>query len=137
MSTQLSYISGTSSKPLLGICIGDMLDESAQRFPQQDALIVLHQNIRFTYQEFQAKVEECARAFMALGVQKRDRVGIWSPNRHEWTITQFATAKIGAILVNINPSYRKFSDDRDRENPQSGNARAEYSGTGFGNCCCC
>jgi len=106
MSTQLSYISGTSTKPLLGICIGDMLDESAQRFPQQDALIVVHQNIRFTYQEFQAKVNECARAFMALGVQKRDRVGIWSPNRYEWTITQFATAKIGAILVNINPSYR-------------------------------
>lgn len=106
MSTQLSYISGTSSKPLLGICIGDMLDESAQRFPQQDALIVMHQNIRFTYQEFQAEVNECARAFMALGVQKRDRVGIWSPNRYEWTITQFATAKIGAILVNINPSYR-------------------------------
>lgn len=106
MSTQLSYISGTSSKPLLGICIGDMLDESAQRFPQQDALIVMHQNIRFTYQEFQSKVNECARAFMALGVQKRDRVGIWSPNRYEWTITQFATAKIGAILVNINPSYR-------------------------------
>lgn len=106
MSTQLSYISGASTKPLLGICIGDMLDESAQRFPQQDALIVKHQNIRFTYQEFQAKVNECARAFMALGVQKRDRVGIWSPNRYEWTITQFATAKIGAILVNINPSYR-------------------------------
>lgn len=106
MSTQLSYISGISAKPLLGICIGDMLDETAQRFPQQDALIVLHQNIRFTYREFKAKVDECARAFMALGVQKRDRVGIWAPNRYEWTVTQFATAKIGAILVNINPSYR-------------------------------
>lgn len=106
MSTQLSYISGTSTKPLLGICIGDMLDETAQRFPQQDALIVLHQNIRFTYREFKAKVDECARAFMAIGVQKGDRVGMWAPNRYEWTVTQFATAKIGAILVNINPSYR-------------------------------
>lgn len=106
MSTQLSYLSGTSTKPLLGITIGDMLDDIAARFPHNDALIVPHQDIRFNYQQFKAIVDDCAKAFIALGVQKGDRVGIWSPNRYEWTVTQFATAKIGAILVNINPSYR-------------------------------
>lgn len=106
MSTLLSYLSGTSTKPLLGITIGDMLDDIAARFPNNDALIVQHQGIRFTYQQFKAIVDDCAKAFLALGVQKGDRVGIWSPNRYEWTVTQFATAKIGAILVNINPSYR-------------------------------
>ncbi len=106
MSTPLSYLSGTSTKPLLGITIGDMLDDIAARFPENDALIVQHQSIRFTYQQFKAIVDDCAKAILALGVQKGDRVGIWSPNRYEWTVTQFATAKIGAILVNINPSYR-------------------------------
>lgn len=106
MYTQLSYLSGTSTKPLLGITIGDMLDDIAARFPENDALIVEYQDIRFTYQQFKAVVDDCAKAFLALGVQKGDRVGIWSPNRYEWTVTQFATAKIGAILVNINPSYR-------------------------------
>ena len=106
MSTPLSYLSGTSTKPLLGITIGDMLDDIAARFPHNDALIVPHQDIRFNYQQFKAIVEDCAKAFLALGVQKGDRVGMWSPNRYEWTVTQFATAKIGAILVNINPSYR-------------------------------
>ncbi|WP_421798822.1 AMP-binding protein [Haliscomenobacter sp.] len=106
MSIQLSYLSGTSNKPLLGITIGDMLDGIAARFPHNDALIVPHQDIRFNYQQFKAIVDDCARAFLALGVQKGDRVGMWSPNRYEWTVTQFATAKIGAILVNINPSYR-------------------------------
>jgi fatty-acyl-CoA synthase len=106
MSNTLSYISGTSTKPLLGITIGDMFDETAARFPNNDALIVHHQNIHFTYKQFKKLVDTCAKAFLALGVSKGDRVGIWSPNRYEWTVTQFATAKIGAILVNINPSYR-------------------------------
>lgn len=106
MSALLSYISGTSSKPLLGATIGDMLDTIAARFPENDALIVHHQNIHLTYRTFNAVVDKCAKAFLALGIQKGDRVGIWSPNRYEWTVTQFATAKIGAILVNINPSYR-------------------------------
>ncbi len=106
MSNTLSYLSGTSSKPLLGITIGDMLDETVARFPNSDALIVHHQNIRFTYKQFKKVVDTCAKAFLAIGVEKGERVGIWSPNRYEWTVTQFATAKIGAILVNINPSYR-------------------------------
>jgi fatty-acyl-CoA synthase len=106
MYNQLSYISGTSIKPLLGITIGDMFDAIAARFTKNDALIVHHQNIRYTYQQLKEVVDTCAKAFLALGIQKGDRVGIWSPNRYEWTVTQFATAKIGAILVNINPSYR-------------------------------
>ena len=106
MSTLPSYTSGTSSKPLLGMTIGDMFDATANRYPDNDALIVLHQGIRWTYKELQEQVNRCARAFLAIGVQRGDRVGIWSPNRYEWTLTQFATAKIGAILVNINPAYR-------------------------------
>jgi fatty-acyl-CoA synthase len=106
MSNQFSYISGTSTKPLLGITIGDMFDTIADRFPENDALIVHHQNIRYTYKQLKEVVDDCAKAFLALGIQKGERVGIWAPNRYEWTVTQFATAKIGAILVNINPSYR-------------------------------
>ncbi|WP_323751286.1 AMP-binding protein [Marinobacter sp.] len=100
-----SYTSGVADKPLLGMTIGDMLDRTAQQYPNNEALVCLHQNIRWTYQEFVEKVNEAARAFLAMGVKKGDRVGIWSPNRYEWTVTQFATAKVGAILVNINPSY--------------------------------
>ncbi|WP_404367250.1 AMP-binding protein [Marinobacter sp.] len=100
-----SYTSGISDKPLLGMTIGDMLDRTAARFPDTEALVALHQDIRWTYRQFQEEVNRAARAFLALGVKRGDRVGIWSPNRYEWTITQFATAKLGAILVNINPAY--------------------------------
>jgi fatty-acyl-CoA synthase len=106
MPTPLSYTSGTSTQPLLGFTIGDMFDQTAARFPNNDALIVHHQDIRFTYKALKKVVDNCAKAFIALGVGKGDRVGVWSPNRYEWTVSQFATAKIGAILVNINPSYR-------------------------------
>ncbi|MDX2304374.1 MAG: AMP-binding protein [Microscillaceae bacterium] len=102
----LSYLSGTSEKPLLGITIGDQLDATVKKYPNQDALIVCHQRICWTYSELQQNVNTFARALLALGIEKGDRVGIWSPNRSEWTISQFATSKIGAILVNINPSYR-------------------------------
>nr|WP_228259096.1 AMP-binding protein [Marinobacter sp. JH2] len=100
-----SYTSGVADKPLLGMTIGDMLDRTAQQYPDNEALVCLHQGIRWSYREFVEKVNEAARAFLAIGVKKGDRVGIWSPNRYEWTVTQFATAKVGAILVNINPSY--------------------------------
>ncbi len=102
----LSYTSGTSSIPLLGMTIGDKFDETVEKFPDQEALVVHHQNIRWTYQELKNEVDTCAKALMACGLQKGDRVGIWSPNRAEWAIMQFATAKVGIILVNINPSYR-------------------------------
>ena len=91
---------------MLGITIGDQFDQTVGQHPHNDALIVYHQNIRWTYQQLQQEVDQCARAFMTIGLQKGDRIGIWSPNRYEWLVTQIATAKIGAILVNINPSYR-------------------------------
>ncbi len=102
----LSYTCGISNKPLLGITIGDMLDQTAAKYPDNEALVVKHQNIRYTYRQFQQKINECARALIAIGIKKGDRVGVWAPNCAEWTIVQFATSKIGAIQVNINPSYR-------------------------------
>ncbi|MGB5236737.1 MAG: AMP-binding protein [Flavobacteriaceae bacterium] len=104
--TAISYSCGLCDKPLLGITIGDKFDEIVNRFPDNEALVVPHQNKRFTYSQLKVQVDECAKALLALGIKKRDRVGIWSSNRYEWTVLQFATAKVGAILVNINPSYR-------------------------------
>ena len=105
-ATKWSYVSGTSDTPLLGLTIGDALDHTAARFPDREALISRHQNLRYTYRELREEVDQAARGFMALGLQKGDRIGIWAANCAEWTITQFAAAKIGAILVNVNPSYR-------------------------------
>ncbi len=105
-NAQPSYTSGTSNTPLLGMTIGDKFDEICATYPDNDALIVHYQNIHWTYAQLQEKVEQCARALLAIGVKAGDRIGIWSPNTAQWTITQFATAKVGAILVNINPAYR-------------------------------
>ncbi len=105
-STQASYTSSTSDKPLLGMTIGDLFDQTASRFPDNEALVARHQGIRWTYSELYQQVENCARALMAIGAEKGQRIGIWSPNNAQWCIAQFATAKIGAILVNINPAYR-------------------------------
>jgi len=101
-----SYTSGTSDTPLLGLTIGDLFDHTVETYPDHPALISCHQQIRLTYRELQAQVNQCAKGLMALGLRKGQRIGIWSPNRAEWCITQFATSKIGAILVNINPAYR-------------------------------
>jgi fatty-acyl-CoA synthase len=101
-----SYTSGISDIPLLGLTIGDLFDRTVEQYPDNPALIARQQNIRLTYQELQAQVNQCAKGLMRLGLQKGQRIGIWSPNRSEWCITQFATSKIGAILVNINPAYR-------------------------------
>ncbi|HMA34610.1 MAG TPA: AMP-binding protein, partial [Chloroflexia bacterium] len=102
----LSYVSGISHVPLLGQTIGDNFDAAVARYADHEALVVRHQGCRYTYRQLQQAVDEGARALLALGIAKGDRVGIWAPNRAEWPITQFATAKIGAILVNINPAYR-------------------------------
>jgi fatty-acyl-CoA synthase len=83
-----------------------MFDRIVAQYPEHEALIVRHQGLRYTYRHLRQEVDRCARGLMALGLQKGERIGIWAPNRAEWTITQFATSKIGAILVNINPSYR-------------------------------
>ncbi len=103
---QWSYTSGTSDTPLLGLTIGDLFDQTVEQYPDHPALIARQQNIRLSYRELQTQVDQCARAMLHLGITKGQRVGIWAPNRSEWCITQFATSKIGAILVNINPSYR-------------------------------
>ena len=102
----LSYVSGTGTVPLLGDTIGAALNRTAARFGDRDALISCQQNIRYSYAELLDLVDRAARAFLALGVRKGDRIGIWSANRAEWPVTQYAAAKVGAILVNINPSYR-------------------------------
>ena len=104
--THLSYASGPADSGLLGITIGDMLDRTVAAHGANEALVVRHQGIRWTYSEFGSRVDELARALMALGVERGERVGIWSTNRAEWTLTQFATSKLGAILVNVNPSYQ-------------------------------
>src|SRR5690554_304225 len=106
MSKQLSYVSGTSERPLIGMTIGDLFDQTVTSFPNNDALISRHQNLRYTYKELQEEVNRCARGLLKMGVTKGERVGIWSPNNAQWCITQFATAKIGVVLVNINPAYR-------------------------------
>ncbi|MBA2338447.1 MAG: AMP-binding protein [Acidimicrobiia bacterium] len=102
----LSYVSGTSTTPLIGETIGDNLDAVADAHPDTTCLVSRHQQIRWTYAEFITEVDRCARALLALGVEPGDRVGIWSPNRAEWAVVQYGSAKIGAILVNVNPSYR-------------------------------
>src|SRR6266511_2279848 len=101
-----SYVSGVSDAPLLGLTIGDMFDQMVAAYPDHEALVVRHQGLRYTYRQLQQDVDQCARGLMALGLRQGERLGIWAPNRAEWTITQFATSKLGAILVNINPSYR-------------------------------
>jgi fatty-acyl-CoA synthase len=101
-----SYTSGISDRPLLGITIGDMFDRTADRYPDTEALVSCHQGLRYSYRQLKDEVDRCARALIGLGVDKGERVGIWAPNCAEWAIVQFATSKLGAILVNINPSYR-------------------------------
>jgi len=103
-----SYACGHSVKPLMGETIGGMLNRIAARYPDNEAMVSVHQNIRWTYREFRERADALARGLMALGVERGDRVAIWSMNYAEWTLTQFATAKIGAILVNINPAYRVY-----------------------------
>jgi fatty-acyl-CoA synthase len=105
MTNALSYASGAADTGLLGITIGDMLDRTVALYGANEALVVRHQGIRWTYAEFGRRVDALARALIALGVERGERVGIWSTNRAEWTLTQFATAKLGAVLVNVNPSY--------------------------------
>jgi fatty-acyl-CoA synthase len=103
---QWSYTSGTSDLPLLGLTIGDLFDQTVALYPDNPALVARQQQIRLTYRELQDQVNQCAKGLMQLGLQKGERIGIWSPNRAEWCITQFATSKLGLVLVNINPSYR-------------------------------
>lgn len=103
-----SYDSGVSTFPLMGLTIGEMLNNISRKFPDNEAVVSVHQGIRWTYREFLEKVDAFARGLMAIGVEKGDRVGLWAMNHAEWIVVQFATAKIGAIMVNINPAYRIY-----------------------------
>ncbi len=104
--TNLSYVCGTSDVPLKYQTIGQALDDIAGQFPERDALVVRHQDIRWSYRDLAGEVEKIAAGFVALGLEIGDRVGIWAPNCVEWVLTQLATAKAGLILVTINPAYR-------------------------------
>jgi fatty-acyl-CoA synthase len=104
----VSYAHGTVTRPLIGETIGDFLDHAAAAFADNEALVSTFENQRCTYAGFLAGVNGVARALMALGVEKGDRVGIWSTNCLAWVLVQFATAKIGAILVTLNPAYRTY-----------------------------
>jgi len=101
-----SYVFRGSDKPLIGRTIGEMFDEIAESHPDNDALVSLHQGLRYTYRELKIEVDRAAKGLLSLGMKKGDRLAIWSTNMAEWIIAQFATAKAGIILVNINPAYR-------------------------------
>jgi fatty-acyl-CoA synthase len=101
-----SYVHGASAVPLLGETIGENLRRTTERVPDSEALVVRHQDYRATYAQLWQQTSQAARGLLARGVNRGDRVGIWSPNRAEWVVLQYATARIGAILVNINPAYR-------------------------------
>ncbi|MEJ2432373.1 MAG: AMP-binding protein, partial [Pseudolabrys sp.] len=101
-----SYVHGASPVPLIGQTIGAYFDDVVARWSDELALVVRHQQVRWTYGELAERLDRCAAGLLALGLEPGDRVGIWSPNNAEWVIAQLATAKAGLILVNINPAYR-------------------------------
>ncbi|OPY93193.1 MAG: Short-chain-fatty-acid--CoA ligase [Syntrophaceae bacterium PtaU1.Bin231] len=104
--TQLSYVQGASGIPLRGETIGQALRGTVERFAAREALVEDRRGYRATYRQLWEQVEAVARGLMAYGIRRGDRVGIWSPNRYEWALIQFATARVGAIMVNVNPSYK-------------------------------
>ena len=101
-----AHARGASAPALLEQTIGENLDATIARFGDREALVSCQQGLRYTYAELGVAVDELARGLIAAGLQQGDRVGVWSPNRAEWTLTQYATAKLGLILVNVNPAYR-------------------------------
>ncbi|HUO69779.1 MAG TPA: AMP-binding protein [Solirubrobacteraceae bacterium] len=106
MSQRISYVHGTSPMPLLGETIGANLDRTVAAYPDRDAVVAVHQDVHWTYAEFGARVDRVARALVAAGLRPGDRMGIWAPNCAEWILVQYASARAGVILVNINPAYR-------------------------------
>ena len=103
----LSYVSGSTDEPLRFITISQQLDKTVGRHGSRDAAIFEAEGVRLSWYDLKAQADELAAGLLALGLRRGNRVGIWAPNRHEWLITQFATARVGLILVNINPAYRK------------------------------
>jgi fatty-acyl-CoA synthase len=102
----LSYAHGACGEPLLGETIGRNLERTVARYPDAGALVSAHQDVRYTYRELGEAVDRLASGMASAGLRRGDRVGVWGPNLAEWAVTQYATAKLGVILVNINPSYR-------------------------------
>src|SRR5881409_3473504 len=102
----LSYAHGASTTPLLGETIRANLERTVARVPDAEALVSRHQGIRYTYAELGQAIDRLAGGLLAAGLCPGDRVGVWGPNRAEWALVQYATAKVGIILVNINPAYR-------------------------------
>ena len=101
-----SYVHGVSPTPLLGLTVGQLFDRTVARYPEGEALVVRHQNLRWTWRRLQREVDALAAGLIGLDLQPGERLGIWSPNNAEWVVTQFASAKAGLILVNVNPAYR-------------------------------
>ncbi len=104
---QISYDHGVSTKKLIGETIGSFFDRMVDKYRDREALVVKHQNIRWTWGELGRRVDDLAAGLTTLGLDRGDRIGIWAPNNAEWTLTQFATAKAGLVLVNVNPAYRR------------------------------
>lgn len=102
----LSYDHGISIEPLVGETLGNYFDNIVAQRQDADALVSVQQNIRYSYKQLKNRIDLCARGFLSLGIERGDRIGIWSTNNAEWIVTQLAAAKVGAILVNINPGYR-------------------------------
>jgi fatty-acyl-CoA synthase len=102
----IAYVRGATDVPLSESTIGEFLRDTARRFPDRHAVVFREQGVRWTWKEFDERVDRLAAGLLSMGIAKGDRVGIWSPNRFEWLLTQFASARIGAVLVNINPAYR-------------------------------
>ena len=107
MSSSASYVHGASDKQLIGQTIGRFFDQACARHAEREALVVRHQNVRLTYAQLKSRVDALACGLMRLGLAPGERIGIWSQNTLEWTLTQFASAKAGLVLVNINPAYRR------------------------------
>jgi fatty-acyl-CoA synthase len=103
---QSSYVSGTGDVPLLGETVASILDRASRLWPDSEAVVVRHQNVRWTWRELREVVDSFAAGLLTLGLNPGDRVGVWSPNSAEWIVAQFATARAGLVLVNINPAYR-------------------------------
>jgi fatty-acyl-CoA synthase len=103
---ELSYVHGASDQPLIGKTIGQFFDDACAKWATRPALVVRHQNVRLSYAELREAVDRLAAGLLTLELNPGDRIGIWSPNNSEWVLTQFASAKAGLILVNINPAYR-------------------------------
>ena len=105
--TPISYDHGVSDKKLIGETIGAFFDRAVETWRDREALVVRQQDVRWSWGELGRRVDDLAAGLLSLGLERGDRVGIWSPNRSEWTLTQFATAKAGLVLVNVNPAYRR------------------------------